>query len=125
MSLIMLISGDVYDLITYCTVVESFFTTLSAAAVLWLRYKRPELPRPIKVLIFKFSTKIFRFKLSIKRRFISGSFMDTYNFCERVYIVIDRSMYTGAARSRRRCPYHTSRDTHFCYLHKISTPHFG
>ncbi|XP_077302405.1 solute carrier family 7 member genderblind [Arctopsyche grandis] len=49
MSLLMLISGDVYALITYCTVVESFFTTLSAAAVLWLRYKRPELERPIKV----------------------------------------------------------------------------
>lgn len=49
MSLLMLISGDVYKLITYCTFVESFFTTLSAAAVLWLRWKKPELKRPIKV----------------------------------------------------------------------------
>lgn len=48
-SLVMLISGEIYALITYCTVVESFFTTLSAGAVLYLRYKRPDLPRPIKV----------------------------------------------------------------------------
>ncbi|XP_068618047.1 Y+L amino acid transporter 2 isoform X4 [Battus philenor] len=48
-SLVMLIPNSLSSLITYCTVVETFFTTLSCSAVLWLRYKRPELVRPIKV----------------------------------------------------------------------------
>ncbi|GBP88917.1 Y+L amino acid transporter 2, partial [Eumeta japonica] len=47
-SLIMLIPDNLTTLITYCTVVESFFMTLSCSAVLYLRYKRPDLPRPIK-----------------------------------------------------------------------------
>ncbi|XP_068618040.1 Y+L amino acid transporter 2 isoform X3 [Battus philenor] len=47
-SLVMLIPNSLSSLITYCTVVETFFTTLSCSAVLWLRYKRPELVRPIK-----------------------------------------------------------------------------
>lgn len=48
-SIIMLIPDDLTSLITYCTVVEAFFTTLSCSAVLWLRYKKPHLARPIKV----------------------------------------------------------------------------
>lgn len=48
-SLAMLLADDLTALITYCTVVESFFTTLSCSAVLWLRYKKPHLARPIKV----------------------------------------------------------------------------
>ncbi|XP_045490182.1 Y+L amino acid transporter 2 isoform X1 [Pieris rapae] len=51
-SLIMLIPSNLTSLITYCTVVESFFTLLSCSAVLWLRYKRPELVRPIKVSLW-------------------------------------------------------------------------
>ncbi|XP_047040600.1 Y+L amino acid transporter 2 [Helicoverpa zea] len=51
-SIIMLIPDNLTTLITYCTVVESFFTTLSCSAVLWLRYKRPDLPRPIKVQLW-------------------------------------------------------------------------
>lgn len=51
-SLIMLIPDNLTSLITYCTVVESFFTTLSCSAVLWLRYKKPDLPRPIKVQLW-------------------------------------------------------------------------
>lgn len=52
MSVIMLIPDNLTSLITYCTVVESFFTTLSCSAVLWLRYKKPQLPRPIKVQLW-------------------------------------------------------------------------
>ncbi|XP_041987285.1 Y+L amino acid transporter 2 [Aricia agestis] len=51
-SMVMLIPNDLTMLITYCTVVESFFTTLSCSAVLWLRYKRPDLPRPIRVQLW-------------------------------------------------------------------------
>ncbi|CAG4983927.1 unnamed protein product [Parnassius apollo] len=51
-SLVMLIPNSLTSLITYCTVVESFFTTLSCSAVLWLRYKKPDLPRPIKVSLW-------------------------------------------------------------------------
>ncbi|KAL0852430.1 hypothetical protein ABMA28_000614 [Loxostege sticticalis] len=48
-SMVMLIPDNLTTLITYCSVVESFFTTLSCSAVLWLRYKKPDLPRPIRV----------------------------------------------------------------------------
>ncbi|KAL4717644.1 hypothetical protein ACJJTC_000793 [Scirpophaga incertulas] len=58
-SLIMLIPDNLTTLITYCTVVESFFTTLSCSAVLWLRYKKPDLPRPIKVQLWMPSTFVF------------------------------------------------------------------
>ncbi|XP_026497365.2 large neutral amino acids transporter small subunit 1 [Vanessa tameamea] len=51
-SLLMLIPNNLTSLITYCTVVESFFTTLSCSAVLWLRYKQPHLVRPIKVSLW-------------------------------------------------------------------------
>ncbi|XP_053624156.1 Y+L amino acid transporter 2 [Plodia interpunctella] len=52
MSMIMLIPDNLTSLITYCTVVESLFTTLSCSAVLWLRYKQPDLKRPIKVQLW-------------------------------------------------------------------------
>lgn len=45
----MLCIDDVYVLITYSTIVESFFIMLSVSAVLYFRYKRPEMVRPIKV----------------------------------------------------------------------------
>ncbi|CAH2234924.1 jg27923, partial [Pararge aegeria aegeria] len=51
-SLIMLIPNNLTAVITYCTVVESFFTTLSCSAVLWLRYKKPDLVRPIRVSLW-------------------------------------------------------------------------
>ena len=40
---------DVYSLINYTAFSESLFVTLSVAALLWLRWKQPELHRPIKV----------------------------------------------------------------------------
>lgn len=40
---------DVYVLINYVSFVEALFTTLSVSGLLWLRYKRPDLHRPIKI----------------------------------------------------------------------------
>ncbi|ELT93754.1 hypothetical protein CAPTEDRAFT_212253 [Capitella teleta] len=53
MTLLMLVSGDVYVLINYASFVESLFIGISIAGLLWLRYKRPNMERPIKVhLVF-------------------------------------------------------------------------
>ncbi|XP_076758758.1 solute carrier family 7 member genderblind isoform X2 [Xylocopa sonorina] len=49
LSLIMLCTSDIFVLITYCSIVESFFIMLSVAGILWLRYKRPNMDRPIKM----------------------------------------------------------------------------
>lgn len=43
--------SDIHKLITYCTIVESFFVTLSVSGLLYLRYKQPNITRPIKVNI--------------------------------------------------------------------------
>ncbi|KAK9702741.1 Amino acid permease [Popillia japonica] len=51
LSLFMLVSSNIHQLITYCTIVESFFVMLSVCGLLYLRWKRPDLPRPIKVNI--------------------------------------------------------------------------
>lgn len=51
LSIIMLLVSDVYVLITYSSIVESFFIMLSVSAVLWFRYKNPNMERPIKVPI--------------------------------------------------------------------------
>lgn len=45
----MLVVSDVYVLITYSMIVESFFIMLSVSSVLYFRYTRPDMPRPIKV----------------------------------------------------------------------------
>lgn len=47
----MLAVSDIHKLITYCTIVESFFVTLSVSGLLYLRYKQPNISRPIKVNI--------------------------------------------------------------------------
>uniref|UniRef100_T1IJ06 Amino acid permease/ SLC12A domain-containing protein n=1 Tax=Strigamia maritima TaxID=126957 RepID=T1IJ06_STRMM len=52
-TLVMLSTSDVYELINYTSFVESVFITCSVAGLLWLRWKEPKLVRPIKVnLIF-------------------------------------------------------------------------
>lgn len=51
LSLLYLFIGDVYVLITYSSVVETFFIMLSVTGVLWFRYTRPDMARPIKVNI--------------------------------------------------------------------------
>ncbi|KAL5281714.1 SLC7A6.2 family protein [Megaselia abdita] len=52
LSILMLIISDVHVLITYCSIVESFFIMLSVSGVLYLRYTRPNLYRPIKVQLW-------------------------------------------------------------------------
>nr|CAD7425371.1 unnamed protein product [Timema monikensis] len=52
LSLAMLCTSDVYVLITYSSFVESFFIMLSVCGMLWLRYKRPNMNRPIKVSLW-------------------------------------------------------------------------
>ncbi|KAJ8679425.1 hypothetical protein QAD02_015212 [Eretmocerus hayati] len=50
-TLALLLIENVYSLINYVTFVESLFTTMSVTGLLWLRYKRPDLHRPIRVPI--------------------------------------------------------------------------
>lgn len=50
LSIIMLICSDVYVLITYSSIVESFFIMLTVSAILHFRRTRPNMERPIKVL---------------------------------------------------------------------------
>lgn len=50
-TLAMLVTSDVYVLITYTSFVEALFITFSVSGLLWLRYKRPDMERPIKVNI--------------------------------------------------------------------------
>lgn len=51
LSIIMLVVSDVYVLITYSSIVESFFIMLTVSGILLFRYKRPNMERPIKVPI--------------------------------------------------------------------------
>jgi len=50
-SVIMLVSKDVYVLINYTSFVESIFMALSVVGLFVLRYTQPNLHRPIKVMI--------------------------------------------------------------------------
>ena len=49
LSLLYLLVGDVYTLIEYSSFVESSFILLSISSLLYLRWKKPEMNRPIKV----------------------------------------------------------------------------
>jgi len=51
-SLGLLTTSNVYILINFTSFVESLFITMSVGALLYLRWKKPDLPRPIKVNIF-------------------------------------------------------------------------
>lgn len=50
-TLALLVIQDVYVLINYVSFVEAVFTTISVTGLLWMRYKKPDLNRPIKVSI--------------------------------------------------------------------------
>ena len=49
--MIYLCTSDIYVLINYASFVESSFILLSIASLLWLRWKQPDMPRPIRVTI--------------------------------------------------------------------------
>ena len=49
LSLLYLLVGDVYTLIEYSSFVESSFILFSISSLLFLRWKKPEMNRPIKV----------------------------------------------------------------------------
>jgi len=51
LTLLLLTTSDVYILINFTSFVESLFITMSVGGLLYLRWKRPDLPRPIKVNI--------------------------------------------------------------------------
>ncbi|KAK7864127.1 hypothetical protein R5R35_007645 [Gryllus longicercus] len=52
LSMVMLCTSDIHALITYASIVESFFIMMSVGGILWLRYKHPEMERPIKVSLW-------------------------------------------------------------------------
>merc|ERR1719322_879173 len=51
LSLLYLFVGDIYVLINYASFVESSFILISIASLLFLRWKQPDMPRPIRVTI--------------------------------------------------------------------------
>lgn len=52
--MIMLVVTDVYVLINYTSFVEATFVAAAVGGLLWLRRKRPDVPRPIKVKLIDF-----------------------------------------------------------------------
>ena len=66
----MLIVGDVYALINYVMFTDSVFLLATVSGLLWLRWKRPNVHRPIKVgsiyrLNIQFKDFILFFKLQV------------------------------------------------------------
>ena len=49
MSLLMLLTDDVWVLINYMSFVQWLSVGMSIAGLIYLRYKKPDMPRPIKV----------------------------------------------------------------------------
>lgn len=54
LTMIMLVTTDVYVLINYTSFVEATFVAAAVGGLLWLRRKRPDVPRPIKVKLIYF-----------------------------------------------------------------------
>lgn len=58
LSLVMLVTSNIYVLINYVTFTEAFVILLSVAGLIKLRFTQPDLPRPVKV-----ENKLFLFIL--------------------------------------------------------------
>lgn len=67
MSLLMLSTSDVLVLINYTAFAEAAMVGFSVAALLWLRYKRPNMPRPIKVKCICLISGLFESILALLR----------------------------------------------------------
>ncbi|XP_074848029.1 cystine/glutamate transporter [Carettochelys insculpta] len=52
LTMIMLFTGDLYSLLTFLSFARWLFIGLVVAGLIYLRYKRPDMPRPFKVPLF-------------------------------------------------------------------------
>ncbi len=71
----MLIVGDVYVLINYVMFTDSAFLLATVSGLLWLRWKRPDAVRPIKVINYFFGSKLFNlfiYNFILKKMFFLG-----------------------------------------------------
>lgn len=49
--MLMCVTSDVYSLINYTSFIESSFIAITVTALVYLRWKQPDLRRPVKVNI--------------------------------------------------------------------------
>jgi len=68
-------------LINYVSFVEALFTTLSVTGLLWLRYKKPDLHRPIKVSTLRVRGEGSAFARSAR---FATTFLPPFGFVTRV-----------------------------------------
>ncbi len=80
----MLCTSDVYTLIDYAAFVESMFLMWSVAGLLWLRYKEPNLHRPIKVC--NSSSFIYRYMCMLLYKIIISSWL-TFHFFVGIFVL--------------------------------------
>ncbi|XP_029449362.1 cystine/glutamate transporter isoform X1 [Rhinatrema bivittatum] len=52
LTMIMLFTGDLYSLLTFLSFARWLFIGLAVAGLIYLRYRRPDMPRPFKVPLF-------------------------------------------------------------------------
>lgn len=78
-TLALLVIEDVYSLINYVSFVEALFISISVLGLLWLRYKRPHINRPIKVKSRTELLMIVRYNLyELNNQFILSSPFENY-----------------------------------------------
>lgn len=123
LSVMMLCTSDVYVLITYSSFVESFFIMLSVSSLLYLRWKRPDLNRPIKVrnieVIWLYGSTLRHFHSKRWKAcciiwlhyFFTGTNIFSSGICDNWSIFSDFTMLCETLRSRSWSFYHTSRCT--------------
>lgn len=108
-SLAYLTTTQVYQLIDYTAFIESLFCTFSVAALLWLRYKRPDLERPIKVSLQdgeKFARQNSNSSLSFAGQHRTSGLLPA-----RLSLPRPAADLHLALRDRNGCPDHPLRDS--------------